>query len=253
MDLRDAVTLITGGASGLGAATAAEFARAGARVAILDLPSAADAARSSAPDALFVAGDVTSPDDVANAVHSLFARFGALHVLVSCAGILRAQRVLSQRGPHSLDLFAQVIQVNLVGTFNVLRIAAAKMAANAPNADGERGVIINTASTAAFEGQVGQAAYAASKGGVAAMTLPISRELGSHGIRVCAIAPGTFETPMLAGAPEAVRAALAAETPFPPRMGRPPEFAALARHVAENPMLNGAVIRLDGGLRMSAR
>jgi NAD(P)-dependent dehydrogenase (short-subunit alcohol dehydrogenase family) len=255
MNLKNAVALISGGGSGLGEATAREFVAAGAKVAVLDLPSSAGArvAEAFGGNGLFAAADVSSPEGVADAIEKTVARFGTVHVAVSCAGIGRAQRTVTKEGPHSLALFNKVIQVNLVGTFNVVRLAAAQMAKNEPNADGERGVIVNTASIAAFEGQIGQAAYSASKGGVVSMTLTIARDLASLGIRVCTIAPGTFDTPMLAGLPEPARQALGAGIPFPRRLGRPPEYAALARHIVENTMLNGETIRLDGALRMPPR
>jgi NAD(P)-dependent dehydrogenase (short-subunit alcohol dehydrogenase family) len=255
MYLKDKIALITGGGSGLGGATAREFAASGAKVVILDLPSSPGPrlADSIGADGLFVAADVASEADTAKAIADAVARFGALHIAVNCAGIGRAQRTIGKDGPHSLDLFNKVVQVNLVGTFNVIRLAALQMARNTPNSDGERGVIINTASIAAYDGQIGQAAYSASKGGVVGMTLPIARDLASVGIRVCTIAPGTFDTPMLATLPEPARKALGAQIPFPSRLGHPAEFAALARHIVENPMLNGEAIRLDGALRMAPR
>jgi NAD(P)-dependent dehydrogenase (short-subunit alcohol dehydrogenase family) len=255
MTLDGIVALVTGGASGLGAATVRAFVEAGARVAILDRPqSDGDGfARSFGPRALFAAADVTKSQDVEAAIGRAVEAFGTLHVAVNCAGVGTAMRTLTRAGPMPLDLFAKAIEVNLVGTFNVIRLAAARMAETAPNADGERGVIVNTASIAAFDGQIGQAAYAASKAGVVGMTLPLARELASLGIRVVTIAPGTFDTPMLSMLPEPQRVALAATIPFPRRLGRPEEFAALARHVVENPMLNGETIRLDGALRMAPR
>ncbi|HEY6421382.1 MAG TPA: 3-hydroxyacyl-CoA dehydrogenase [Candidatus Binataceae bacterium] len=255
MNLKDSVALITGGGSGLGEATAREFASAGAKIAILDLPSSpgAKVAESLGKDALFVTADVVSDKETTDAVAKAVARFGAIHIAINCAGIGRAMRTVGKDGPHSLDLFNKVIAINLCGTFNVIRLAATQMAKNQPNADGERGVIVNTASVAAFDGQIGQAAYSASKGGVVGMTLPIARDLASLGIRVCTIAPGTFETPMLAGLPEAQRKALGAQIPFPPRLGRPSEYAQLARQIVENEMLNGETIRLDGALRMPPR
>ncbi len=255
MNLKNAVALISGGGSGLGEATVREFVGAGAKVTVLDLPSSPGArvAEALGDNCLFAAADVSSAEAVADAIEKTVARFGTVHVAVSCAGIGRAQRTVTKEGPHSLGLFNKVIQVNLVGTFNVVRLAAAQMSKNEPNADGERGVIVNTASIAAFEGQIGQAAYSASKGGVVAMTLTIARDLASLGIRVCTIAPGTFDTPMLAGLPEPARQALGAGIPFPRRLGRPPEYAALARHIVENAMLNGETIRLDGALRMPPR
>ncbi len=255
MNLKDTVAIVTGGGSGLGEATIREFAGAGARVAIIDLAASpgAKVAESLGDKALFVTADVVSDDQVKEAVAKTVAKFGGVHVLVNCAGIGRAQRTVTKDGPHSLDMFTKVIQINLIGTFNAIRLAAAQMSKNQPNADGERGVIINTASVAAFDGQIGQAAYSASKGGVVGMTLPIARDLANVGIRVCTIAPGTFETPMLAGLPDPARKALEAQIPFPSRLGRPAEYAALARHIVENGMLNGETIRLDGALRMPPR
>jgi NAD(P)-dependent dehydrogenase (short-subunit alcohol dehydrogenase family) len=255
MNLKDKVAVITGGGSGLGEATGREFAAAGARVVVLDLanspgPKVAD---SLGDKGLFVAADVVSGDALEGAIAEAIKRFGPLHIAVNCAGVGRAQRTVSKDGPHSLNMFAKVVQINLIGTFNVIRLAAAQMAKNPPDAEGERGVIINTASIAAFDGQIGQAAYSASKGGVVGMTLPIARDLASYGIRVCTIAPGTFDTPMLATLSEPARTALGAQIPFPPRLGRPAEYAALARHIVENRMLNGETIRLDGALRMAPR
>lgn len=255
MNLKDAVAVITGGGSGLGEATAREFVASGAKVVLLDLPNSPGPklAESFGAPGLFAAADVASATETEQAIASAVQRFGTVHIAVNCAGIGRAQRTISKDGPHSLDLFSKVVQVNLIGTFNVIRLAAAQMAKNAPNADGERGVIINTASIAAFDGQIGQAAYSASKGGVVGMTLPIARDLASVGIRVCTIAPGTFDTPMLATLPEPARKALGAQIPFPSRLGHPAEYAALARHIVENAMLNGETIRLDGALRMAPR
>ena len=255
MNLKDAVAVVTGGGSGLGEATAREFAQGGARVAILDLPNSpgAKVAESLGEKGLFVAADVVSGDAVEQAIATAVERFGTIHIAVNCAGIGRAQRTVTREGPHSLDLFTKVVQINLIGTFNSIRLAAHQMAKNAPNREGERGVIINTASIAAFDGQIGQAAYSASKGGVVGLTLPVARDLASLGIRVCTIAPGTFDTPMLALLPESARKALGAQIPFPSRLGRPTEYAALARHIVENPMLNGETIRLDGALRMAPR
>jgi|SRR5208282_580889 len=253
MNLNNTIALITGGGSGLGEATARELASAGAKIAVLDLPASPGQKVADSLDGIFVTADVVSEKEVADAVAKTVARFGAIHIAVNCAGIGRAMRTITKEGPHSLDLFNKVLAVNLSGTFNVIRLAAAQMAKNQPNADGERGVIINTASVAAFDGQIGQAAYSASKGGVVGMTLPIARDLASVGIRICTIAPGTFETPMLAGLPDTARKALAAQIPFPQRLGQPREYAALARHIIENAMLNGETIRLDGALRMPPR
>jgi NAD(P)-dependent dehydrogenase (short-subunit alcohol dehydrogenase family) len=252
MHVKDAVVMITGGGSGLGAASAREFAQGGGRIAIVDLPKSpgAEVAKELGANAIFTPADVTSEADVLEAISAAKAGFGAIHVLINCAGIATAERILTREGPASLRRFTKIIEVNLIGTFNVIRLVAAEMAKNKPNPDGERGVMINTASVAAFEGQIGQAAYSASKGGVMAMTLPIARDLGSIGVRVCTIAPGTFETPMLATLPEPLRKALEANIPFPNRLGRASEYAMLARHIVENPMLNGETIRLDGALRM---
>ncbi|MGO9449941.1 MAG: 3-hydroxyacyl-CoA dehydrogenase [Candidatus Binataceae bacterium] len=253
MNLNNTIAVITGGGSGLGEATARELASAGAKIAVLDLPSSPGQKVADSLDGIFVVADVVSDKEVADAVAKTVAKFGGVHIAINCAGIGRAMRTITKEGPHSLDLFNKVIAVNLSGTFNVIRLAAAQMAKNQPNADGERGVIVNTASVAAFDGQIGQAAYSASKGGVVGMTLPIARDLASVGIRICTIAPGTFETPMLAGLPDPARKALAAQIPFPQRLGQPREYAALARHIIENAMLNGETIRLDGALRMPPR
>jgi NAD(P)-dependent dehydrogenase (short-subunit alcohol dehydrogenase family) len=228
---------------------------AGGKAIIADLNQGAAETLASelGPNVRVAATDVTREDSVQATVDLAVKEFGGLHGAVCCAGIAVAEKVLGKSGPHSLAAFAKVINVNLVGTFNVLRLAAAAMANNPPDAEGERGAIVTTASVAAFEGQIGQAAYAASKGGVVALTLPAARELARYGIRVVAVAPGTFDTPLLAGLPEAARKSLGEQVPFPSRLGRPEEFAALVRHVIENPMLNGEVIRLDGALRMGPR
>jgi NAD(P)-dependent dehydrogenase (short-subunit alcohol dehydrogenase family) len=255
MKIAGSTTLITGGASGLGRATAERLRAAGGRVVLLDLPksSGAQVAAGLGEDALFAPGDVTSADDVAAALTAAVARFGSVQGLVNCAGIGTADKTFGKRGAADLAGFTRVIQVNLIGTFNCIRLAAARMADNAPNTEGERGVIVNTASVAAFDGQIGQAAYSASKGGIVGMTLPIARDLAELGIRVCTIAPGLFDTPLLAGLPEAARASLGKQVPFPPRLGQPAEYAALAAHVMENAMLNGETIRLDGAIRMQPR
>ena len=247
--------LVTGGSSGLGAETARRLAAAGARVVIVDLNHKAGEhlAVEIGAAALFVAADVTDEAQVRAAMVAAAERFSAVHGVIQCAGIAIAERILGKNGPHRLDAFARTIQINLVGSFNVMRLAAQAMEKNFPDADGERGVIINTASIAAFEGQVGQAAYGASKAGIVGMTLPAARELAKLGIRVMAIAPGVFETPMMAGMSAEVRASLGAQVPFPSRLGRPEEFAALVQHIIENSMLNGTVIRLDGALRMAAK
>jgi len=244
--------LITGGASGLGRATAEELAGAGASVVIADLPSSDGEAVAKALGgaARFAPTDVTSSSDVGEAVAIAVGDFGGLHIVVNCAGIGTPGRVLTRDGaPIELGTFESVVRVNLIGTFNVIRVAAAAIAKQEPDGE-ERGVIVSTASVAAFDGQIGQAAYSASKGGVAGMTLPIARDLAKLLIRVVAIAPGTFDTPMVAGLGQAVQEGLAAQTPHPSRLGRPAEYAALVRHVVENPMLNGETIRLDGALRM---
>jgi NAD(P)-dependent dehydrogenase (short-subunit alcohol dehydrogenase family) len=247
--------VITGGASGLGRATAERLVAGGGNAVLLDLATSpgAEVARTLGAQARFVACDVTSGDQVTAALEAAVGAFGAVHVLVGCAGIGTAEKTYGKRGPADLAAFTRTIHVNLIGTFNGIRLAAAHMARNAPNEDGERGVIVNTASVAAFDGQIGQAAYSASKGGVVGMTLPIARDLAELGIRVCTIAPGIFETPMLAGLPEPVRVSLGRQVPFPPRLGRPAEYAALAAHIIENAMLNGETIRLDGAIRMQPR
>lgn len=248
MEIHGRTFLVTGGGSGLGAATAEMFAKTGANVVIADLRG-----ESSEENIRFVQTDVTDEGSVQAAVEAAREAFGGLHGVVNCAGVAIAEKVLGREGPHSLESFSKVIQVNLIGTFNVIRLAAEAMSRNEPTPGGERGVVVNTASVAAFDGQIGQAAYAASKGGVAAMTLPISRELARSGIRVMTIAPGIFDTAMLAGLPEDARESLGKQVPFPSRLGRPDEYAALVRHIIENEMLNGEVIRLDGAIRMAAR
>ena len=254
MDIRTCVALVTGGASGLGEATVRRLVGAGAKAVIVDLNE--ERGRSVAEElgdgVRFVRTDVASEDDVQRAVDTARG-LGDLRIAVSCAGIGPPAKVVGKKGPHPLDLFEKVIRVNLVGTFNVLRLAAAAMVENEPNADGERGVVVNTASVAAFDGQIGQAAYSASKGGVVGMTLPAARDLMRNGVRVMTIAPGTFDTPLLAGLPENVTQALAAGIPFPSRLGNPDEYAHLVQHIAENAYLNAEVIRLDGALRMPPR
>lgn len=253
MDLSGAVALVTGGGSGLGRATAEALTRAGAAVVVADLPSSAgpDVAAELGDTARFVPTDVTDADQVAAAVAAAVS-MGPLRVVVNCAGIATPGRVVGRQGPLPLETFAAVVGVNLVGTFNVIRLAAAAMAATEPTGD-ERGVIVNTASVAAFDGQIGQAAYSASKGGVVAMTLPIARELAASLIRVVTIAPGIFETPMLAGLPRKAQDSLGAQVPHPSRLGRPSEYASLVLHIVDNAMLNAEVIRLDGGIRMAPR
>ncbi|HXV29672.1 MAG TPA: 3-hydroxyacyl-CoA dehydrogenase [Sinorhizobium sp.] len=255
MLIRDKVFLVTGGGSGLGAAVARMLVAEGAQVVIADVNAEAGAAIAVelGERARFVRTDVASEAEGAAAVEAAIESFGHLHGLVNCAGIAPGEKVLGRDGPHRLDSFARAIGINLIGTFNMIRLAAAAIAREEPGAEGGRGVIINTASIAAFDGQIGQAAYAASKGGVVSMTLPIARELARHGIRVVSIAPGIFETPMMAGMPQEVQDSLGKSVPFPPRLGRPAEYAALVRHICENDMLNGEVIRLDGALRMGSR
>ncbi|UQN09357.1 3-hydroxyacyl-CoA dehydrogenase [Deinococcus sp. QL22] len=253
MNLKEKTVLVTGAASGLGAGTARMIAAAGGYPLLVDLNVEAGEQLAAALGGLFVRADVTSETDLQRVIQAGQAHFGGLHGAVSCAGIAPAATTAGKHGPHPLDLFERVIRVNLIGTFNVLRLAAQAMLENVPNKEGERGVIVNTASVAAFDGQVGQAAYAASKGGVAGMTLPIARDLARHGIRVMTIAPGIFETPMLAGLPQGVQASLGAQVPFPSRLGRADEFAGLVRHIFENVMLNGETIRLDGAVRMAPR
>jgi NAD(P)-dependent dehydrogenase (short-subunit alcohol dehydrogenase family) len=255
MRISESVALVTGGASGLGEATVRLLAGTGGAVTILDRPGSAgeQLAGELGSRVAFCPADVTDEGQVREAVARTVERFGTVHVAVNCAGVGVAMRTITREGPHPLDLFTKVIQVNLIGTFNVLRLAAAQMAKNTPNDEAERGVIINTASVAAYDGQIGQAAYSASKGGVVGMTLPIARDLASLGIRVLTIAPGTFDTPMLAMAPEPLRQALAAQIPFPSRLGRPSEYAALVSHILENVMLNGETIRLDGAIRMAPK
>jgi NAD(P)-dependent dehydrogenase (short-subunit alcohol dehydrogenase family) len=255
MQIRDHVFLVTGAASGLGAAVARLVAQENGRVVLADINRDAGEALASelGGTARFAQTDVTREEDGKAAVALALSAFGHLHALVNCAGIAPGEKVLGREQPHRLATFARAVEINLIGTFNMIRLAAEAIAQEAPGEDGERGVIVNTASIAAFDGQIGQAAYAASKGGVAAMTLPIARELARSGIRVVTIAPGVFETPMMTGFPEDVQKALAASVPFPARLGQPAEFAALVRHVCENRMLNGEVIRLDGALRMAPR
>ena len=257
MLVKDRSFLVTGGGSGLGGACARRLIGAAASVVIADIDEqrGQSFAQELGPRALFLRTDVASEADVQAAVQTaveLSPTYG-LSGVINCAGIVTGQRVLGRDGPHSLDAFVKVIEVNLIGTFNVIRLAATAMQELDPNEDDERGVIINTASVAAFEGQVGQAAYAASKGGVVSMTLPIARELAREQIRVVSIAPGLFDTPMMESFPDKVRQSLADQCLYPKRFGRPDEFAALVQHIIENPMLNGEVIRLDGAVRMAAR
>ena len=247
MNVEGSTFLVAGGGSGLGEATARLLAESGANVVVADLKG-----EGLPENVRFVETDVTDERSVHSAVDAAL-EFGGLHGAINCAGVAIAEKVVGREGPHPLDAFDWVVRINLIGTFNVIRLAAEAMAGNEPTEGGERGVVVNTASIAAFDGQIGQAAYAASKGGVVAMTLPIARELARSGIRVMTIAPGTFDTPMLAGLPEEARESLGRQVPFPPRLGRPEEFAALVRHIVENEMLNGEVIRLDGAIRMTSR
>lgn len=249
MQIQNHTFIISGGSSGLGAATASMIRQNGGNVVIADI----NPPREEIVGAKFIKTDVTSDADGKAAVQFALAEFGTLHGLANCAGVGIADLVLRKGEPHPLDRFVRVIQINLIGTFNMIRLAGQAMSHNTPNAQGERGVIINTASVAAYDGQIGQAAYSASKGGVVGMTLPIAREYARYGIRVMTIAPGLFDTPMLAGLPQEARDSLGKQVPFPPRLGQPAEYAFLAQHIIENVMLNGEVIRLDGAIRMAAR
>jgi NAD(P)-dependent dehydrogenase (short-subunit alcohol dehydrogenase family) len=255
MQIKNRVFIVTGGGSGLGAAVARTLVAAGAQVVIADIDRAAGQAIAAelGDNLRFAPTDVTSEADGKAAVQLALDSFGHLHGLVNCAGVAPGEKVLGRDGPHRLESFARAVSINLIGTFNMIRLAADAIVKEMPGEDGERGVIVNTASIAAYDGQIGQAAYAASKGGVVALTLPIARELARYGVRVVTIAPGIFETPMMAGLPRDVQDSLGQGVPFPPRLGRPPEYAALVRHICENTMLNGEVIRLDGALRMPPR
>jgi NAD(P)-dependent dehydrogenase (short-subunit alcohol dehydrogenase family) len=248
MEIEGRTFLVAGGGSGLGAATAEMLAGEGANVMVADLKGGA-----TGGNVRFVETDVTDEASVRRAIEEALQSFGGLHGAINCAGVASAEKVLGREGPHSLESFAKVVQINLVGTFNVVGLVAEVMVNNEPAESGERGVIVNTASVAAYDGQIGQVAYAASKGGVVALTLPVARELVASGIRAVAIAPGIFDTPMMAGLPEAARESLGNQVPFPSRLGRPEEYATLVRHIIENEMLNGEVIRLDGAIRMAPR
>ena len=253
MNLEGQAAIVSGGASGLGRATAVALAASGVEVAILDInqDAAIDAAREAGGFA--IACDVTDAASVEAAFVAARERHGPARIAVNCAGVGTAGRIVGRDGPLPLEAFRHVVEVNLIGSFNVMRLAAAEMSTLDPLADGERGIIVSTASVAAYEGQIGQAAYSASKGGIVSLTLPAARELARYGVRVVAIAPGIFETPMLQGLPQNVRESLAASVPFPPRLGRPEEYAALLLHLCRNPMINGEVVRLDGALRMAPR
>lgn len=255
MHVAEHTFVITGGASGLGAATAKHLVTQGASVVLLDINEAAVTAQAQllGQHALGLVCDICDAEQVQRALDTAVERFGALHGLINCAGIVGGQRILGRKGPHDLADFTRVLNINVVGSFNMLRLATQMIVNNEPNAEGERGVVINTASVAAYDGQLGQAAYAASKGAIVSLTLPAARELASYGIRVMTIAPGVFETPMMAGMTEEIRAGLCADVPFPPRLGRAEEYAALAQHIVENTMLNGEVIRIDGALRMGVK
>jgi NAD(P)-dependent dehydrogenase (short-subunit alcohol dehydrogenase family) len=252
MEIRNSTFVVTGGGSGLGGATAEMIVANGGNVVIADIKGEALAAKLG-PKARFCATDVTNEEQAKAAIAAALKEFGALHGLVNCAGIAVGEKTIGKDGPHALASFTRVIQVNLIGTFNMIRLAADAMAKQAPNAAGERGVIVNTASVAAYDGQIGQAAYSASKGGVVGMTLPIARDLARSGIRVVTIAPGIFETPMLMGMPPEIQESLGKQVPFPSRLGKPKEYAALVQHICQNEMLNGETIRLDGAIRMGPK
>jgi NAD(P)-dependent dehydrogenase (short-subunit alcohol dehydrogenase family) len=255
MNIKDSVFLISGSAGGLGAATARMVVANGGKVVLADMNRDAGTALAAelGPNALFIPADVTDENACQSAIDAAVTHFGALHGLACCAGIAPGEKVLGKEGPHGIQTFARALEINVVGTFNLMRLASVVMSQSQPNEEGERGAIIMTASVAAYDGQVGQAAYSASKAAVVGMTLPIARELARYGIRVMTIAPGIFETPMLLGLPSQVQESLGRSVPFPSRLGRPAEFALLVKAICENPMLNGEVIRLDGALRMAAK
>jgi len=255
MQVKDRVFLISGGASGLGAATARLLASDGGKIVVADLNGDAGAAlvEEIGANATFVECDVTKADMVQVAVETAVSKFGGIHGGISCAGTGAAMRTVTKSGPHDIDAFSRILEINLIGTFNVIRLAANAMATNEPGEDGDRGVLINTASVAAFDGQIGQAAYSASKGGIVGMTLPIARDLAGLAIRCVTIAPGLFNTPLLAALPDDVKAALGASVPYPKRLGHPEEYASLAKQIVENNMLNGETIRLDGAIRMTPK
>ena len=255
MIIKDVVAVITGGASGLGEGTARLLVASGARVALLDLNDEKGVSLASelGPSAIFCKADITDGKSTQAAIDKTMEAFGAIHVNVNCAGVGAGVKVLSKRGPMDMSIFSKVVNINLMGTMNTLRLAAEKMMANKPNADGERGVVINTASAAAFDGQIGQAPYSASKAAIVGMTLPIAREFADYGIRVMTIAPGLFDTPLMDTLPPDIKESLGKSVPFPRRLGQPSEYAGLVKHIIENTMLNGETIRLDGSLRMAAR
>ena len=254
MQIQNQAFLVAGGGSGLGAATARMLVQAGGKVVIADVsPAGEELARGLGAAARYIRTDVTDEASTAAAVELCVSAFGAIHGAVNCAGVAPGERVVGKTGPHSLASFERTVRINLIGTFNVIRLAATRMSQQQPFASGERGVIVNTSSVASLEGQIGQAAYAASKAGVNGMTLPIARELARFGIRVMTIAPGIFDTPMLQGMSDEIRTSLGAQVPFPSRLGKPEEYAALVRHILENEVLNGEVIRLDGAIRMAPK
>jgi NAD(P)-dependent dehydrogenase (short-subunit alcohol dehydrogenase family) len=253
MDIRNSTFIVTGGASGLGGATVEMIVANGGYAVIADIRGGEALAAKLGKQAVFQPTDVTSEEQAKAAVERALKEFGGLHGLVNCAGIAVGEKTIGKEGPHALASFTRVINVNLIGTFNMIRLAADAMAKLQPNAAGERGVVVNTASVAAFDGQIGQAAYSASKGGIVGMTLPVARDLARSGIRVLTIAPGIFETPMLLGMPQEIQDSLGKQVPFPSRLGKPAEFAALVKHIAENVMLNGETIRLDGAIRMGPK
>ncbi|SCU75791.1 3-hydroxyacyl-CoA dehydrogenase type-2 [Cupriavidus necator] len=255
MQIQDRAFIVTGSGSGLGAATARRLVAAGGRVLLADLNSDAGEALAAelGSNARFARTDVADAASAESAVANCRSAFGVVHGLINCAGVAPSEKVIGREGPHRLESFARTVQINLIGSFNMLRLAAAAMIQSEPDAGGERGVVVNTASVAAYDGQIGQAAYAASKGGVVAMTLPIARELARHGIRIMTIAPGIMETPMIKAMPTEVQDALGRMVPFPPRLGQPDEFARLVAHIIDNSYLNGEVIRLDGAIRMAAK
>jgi len=255
MNVEDCIAVITGGASGLGEATVRSLAHDGARVAILDVQEdkGAALAKELGENVMFAKADITNGDDTQNAINKIVDSFGGISVVVNCAGVADSGKLLGRKGPLPLSQFNKVIQINLVGTVNVTRLAVEQMIKNTPNEDGEKGIVVNTASVAAYDGQIGQVAYSASKAGVAGMTLPLARECAAYGIRVMTIAPGIFMTPMIAAMPEAVQESLGKMVPFPQRLGKPTEYAQLVKHIIANPMLNGEVIRLDGAIRMAAK